>query len=208
MRIGFVGAHRSGKTTLAKAVAEKLDLDTVLSGTSAIVAKHGFNMATDNRFLHPNGIAMQQEIVGALYETQVGDNFVADRTPIDAASYLLADAIAPVSTPQQQEECMIYCEHAVRETFKRFDLLVLIPPALPFEKSDDKPPPNAAYQFHHHMLCRSMLLERDEWLTTAVELPMEVLDINQRVTFVQAHIRDAALNRKLRMGLKTTRIFD
>jgi nicotinamide riboside kinase len=208
MRIGFCGAHRTGKTTLAIAVAEKLKLDTTLSGTSAIVKQFGFNMALDNRLEVSNGLAMQQAILDALLEGQVGDNFVADRTPIDCAAYLLADATASVGNAELHEEVMTYVESATRETFKRFDLLVLVPPALPFEAIDGKPPYNLAYQMHHHLLCRSLLLEREEWLATAVELPLEVTGLQERVKFVTGHIREAAANRKLRLGLKTTRIFD
>lgn len=205
MRIGFVGAHRTGKTTLAKAIAEELDLQPILSGTSAIVAEHGFNMGADNRFFHERGYAMQEAIVQALYDGQVGDRFVADRTPIDAAAYLLADAIAPAGG--RSEEAISYVETATRETFKRFDLLVLVPPAIQFEARPDKPPLNATYQLHHHMLCRAMLLEKHEWLAHAVELPWEVTALKERVTFVKAHVREAAANRKLRLATNTTRIY-
>jgi nicotinamide riboside kinase len=205
LRIGFVGAHRTGKTTLAKAIAEELKLDPILSGTSEIVAKHGFNMATDNRLLSPSGIAMQMEIIDALYDGQVGDCFVADRTPIDAAAYLLADAVAPANFAD--EEVVQYVEKATRETFKRFDLLVLIPPAIEFEARPDKPPFNRAYQFHHHTICRGLLLEHPDLLTTAVEMPWEVTSLKARVHFVRGHIREAASARKVRLATRTTEIY-
>jgi nicotinamide riboside kinase len=208
MRIGFCGAHRTGKTTLAKAVAQRLGIETVLSGTSAIVAEHGFNMALDNRLEVSNGIPMQQAILDALLEGQVGDNFVADRSPIDCAAYLLADATASAGDRGAQEKAMVYVESATREAFKRFDLLVLVPPALGFVSEDGKPPYNLAYQMHHHLLCRSLLLDRDEWLTVAVELPWEVTSLPERVKFVTGHIREAAANRKLRMATGTTRIYE
>jgi nicotinamide riboside kinase len=205
MRIGFVGAHRTGKTTLAKAIAEKLDLEPTLSGTSEIVAKHGFNMATDNRLLSPSGLAMQMEIVDTLYERLIGDRFVADRTPIDAAAYLLADAVAPANFAD--DEVVAYVEKATRETFKRFDLLVLVPPAIEFDAQPGKPPFNRAYQFHHHTLCRGLLLDHPDWLTHTVELPWEVTAIKERVRFVQGEIREAARLRSIRMALKTTSIY-
>lgn len=208
MRIGMCGAHRTGKTTLAKALAEKLDLTPTLSGTSAIVKAHDFNMGASNRLEHPLGMMMQRAILDALLEGEVGDKFVADRTPIDCAAYLLADATAGAGDTYLHEEVMTYVESAARETFKRFDLLVLVPPALPFEEIDGKPPFNLAYQMHHHLLCRSLLLEREEWLTTAIEIPMEVLNLERRVRFVRDHISEAAAARKLRMVTGTTRIFD
>lgn len=205
MRIGFCGAHRTGKSTLAEAVADKLGLELLPNPNTAVA--RGVDMATVNRIEDREGFDLQRAIMRGMLERLVGDNHVADRTPIDAAAYLFADATAGVGLDWQHEEALQYMDQAVRETFQRFDLIVLVPPAIAVEPHPEKPPVNAAYQAHIHMLCRSMLLEREEWLATAVELPVDVLDINERVTFVEAHIREAATNRKLRMGFGTTRIF-
>lgn len=103
---------------------------------------------------------------------------------------------------------MVYVEKAARETFKRFDLLVLVPPAIEFDAQPGKPPFNRAYQYHHHTLCRGLLLDHPDWLTHTVELPWETTDLKLRLKFVLGHIREAARLRSIRMALKTTRIFD
>lgn len=205
MRIGLCGAHRTGKSTLAATVAERTGLFFNDQGVVNTVKKTGFNMATDSRITP--GLPLQSQIMDGLLERLVGDDFVSDRTPIDAAAYLLADATAGAGDAATHEEVLQYMDKAVRETFRRFDLLVLIPPALSVEAHPDKPPVNAAYQMHHHLLCRSMLLEREEWLATAVELPVDVLDLTERAIFVEAHIKEAALNRMFRMATKTTVIY-
>jgi nicotinamide riboside kinase len=205
MRIGFCGAHRTGKSTLSKAVAERLDLDLTPNPNTA--KARGFDMKNNHRFT-PEGQALQNAILDSMLERLVGDRFVADRTPIDAAAYLLADATADRGGESDWEASLIYMDNAIKQTFRRFDLVVLVPPALPVEPDPDKPPVNSAYQQHIHLLCRSMLLEREEWLMPAVELPVETLSLKTRVQFVLDHIREAARMRSIRMATKTTRIFD
>jgi hypothetical protein len=205
MRIGFCGAHRTGKSTLAAAVAERLGLD-LLPNPNTAKAK-GFDMKNNHRFTEA-GIDLQTTIMVNMLEREVGDRFVADRTPIDAAAYVLADATADRGEETSWEWALQYMDTAIKETFRRFDLVVLVPPAIAVEPHPDKPPVNSAYQQHIHLLCRSMLLEREEWLATAVELPLETLTVDARVRFVLSHIREAAANRKLRLGTGTTRIYE
>jgi hypothetical protein len=157
MRIGFCGAHRTGKTTLACELANRLKVPTVLSGTSAIVAKHGFDMGRDNRITHL-GLPMQQEIQDKLIDDveSSGPNIVADRTPIDAAAYLLADATADRGDEHDWEEAMQMVGQALMATNGLFDAVIFVPPAIEFEPMDGKPPMNGLYQAHHSAIVRGL----------------------------------------------------
>lgn len=160
MRIGFSGAHRTGKSTLARAVAKQLHLPFLTSAASRVAADYGFDMGRDNR-LTTNGMAMQECQLRAMLEqiAAAGASYVCDRTPIDAAAYLLGDATAFAGDEAYRERAVEYVERAIALTAKHFDVVILLPPAITFEPMDGKPPFNVAYQEHHHMLCRGMLFD-------------------------------------------------
>jgi nicotinamide riboside kinase len=159
MRIGMAGAHRTGKTTLARALSRMFNLPMLSSQASRVAELHGFDMATDNRL--DTGIAMQNQQLTAMVTQFLGESggYICDRTPIDAAAYLLADATAPAGDELSRETTVQYVEKAMALTQKHFDLVILVPPAITFEAAEGKPPFNTAYQEHLHMLVRGMLFD-------------------------------------------------
>jgi hypothetical protein len=101
MILGFAGAHRSGKTTLATYAAEKHNMTLVSSQASSIVKGFGFNMGKDNRLTYgrwepaygglETGIDMQWAIYDSVVQSieearQLGGSIVTDRTPVTAAA--------------------------------------------------------------------------------------------------------------------------
>lgn len=172
MRIGFTGAHRAGKTTLANIVAKEYGLTQVHSPAGQIVKDFGFDMGRDNRlnFSRPDehgndmcGVDMQLEILDALIRecSKAGPSYVSDRTPIDVAAYLLADATGYAGTAWRHEQAVAITEKAIRDTERLFDIVILVPPLPDYLEEAGKPPLNRAYQEHHHMLCRGMLFDED-----------------------------------------------
>lgn len=159
MRIGFTGAHRTGKTTLARAVARCYQLPLLSLRVSGIVADHGFDMAVDNRL--DTGVIMQAaqltDMIEAIEANPAG--FVSDRTPLDAAAYFMADATAGAGSEMSRETAVQYVERCMALTAKHFDVVILVPPAITFEPLDGKPPMNEAYQEHLHLLIRGMLFD-------------------------------------------------
>ncbi|SFJ49303.1 AAA domain-containing protein [Sphingomonas sp. NFR04] len=167
-RIGFAGAHRVGKTTLARAIAKLFDVPFLSSSAGVVAEIHGFDMERHNRL--NTGTVMQGRIMdamvgqieasAALSKAHGGPvSYVCDRTPIDAAAYYLADASAAAGSPRVRDDCVQYVESAISLTAQHFDLVILVPPAITFEPMDGKPPMNAAYQEHIHFLVRGMLFD-------------------------------------------------
>lgn len=197
MRIGFTGAHRSGKTTLARLVSAEYGLPMVDSPASQIVKDYGFDMARDNRLTFTkdgqanDGVLMQMEIYSCLNGSlgNAGESFVSDRTPIDVAAYLLADATAYSGNTVAQETAVMVMEQAIRDTERLFDMVILVPPGIQFMVEDGKPPINPAYQEHHHMLCRGILFDEDLDLYWD-EIRRTTYTIDARMDFVRGMIAE------------------
>jgi len=94
-RIGFVGAAGSGKSSIAKGVADKLKIQLVASKTvtKGILDRDGYDYASGvqvERFLADS--SRQNEILAKTIESQPADGvFVADRTVIDLAAYAIVE---------------------------------------------------------------------------------------------------------------------
>lgn len=190
MRLGFCGSHRSGKSTLAKLTSKEYNIPFIPSPASAIAASHGFNMASDNRL--DTGMQMQWEIFDSVCAALETCSYVTDRTPIDVAAYLLADATAGAGTLTSQEDAVLMVEKAIRETQRLFDVIILVPPVVNFVVEDGKPPMNPAYQEHHHFLCRGILFDEDLSVYWD-EIKRDTFSLDLRMNFVRETIAGCGL---------------
>jgi len=199
MRIGFTGAHRSGKTTLARLVSTEYGLHRVESPAGAIAAKYGFDMGADNRLAlqkqpdENTGVDMQQCIMDELTTRLRGrDSFVVDRTPIDVAAYMLADATAGAGDADARHCAVKMVTDAINLTQELFDVVILVPPLPIFVEEVGKPPMNQAYQDHHHFLCRGMLFDEDldVWWD---EIRRDTFNLSERMDLVRGAIAESGV---------------
>lgn len=181
MRIGLCGAHRTGKSTLAEQVSQQLGLKRVASPVSAVAREYGFDMDNDRRD-SPHFLRMQKHILVAIAQAVQNEaSFVSDRTPIDAAAYLLADVQANTGDAEFQQAVLEYQAKALAATENLFDAVILVPPGIPFDSMDGKPGANLAYQEHHHLICAGLLTE----LTIpCAQLPRDLLNLQERTNAV------------------------
>lgn len=165
MRIGLAGAHGVGKSTIAKSLADIYGLTFITSAGAKTIKKFNFDMEHDNRL--ETGMKMQAEQLSAMIDELQGKiSYVSDRTPIDAAAYLLADATAPAGSIFTQMDTVMYVEQAMELTAEHFDLVILVPPAIDFVEREGRAPQNEAYREHLHMLCRGMLFDDEVSIPT------------------------------------------
>lgn len=188
MRIGLIGAHRTGKTTLAKLLAAKLNIGLAPSGISKIAKEHAFDMDNDFRD-NPLRFVMQQEIQRHLDHSAL-ENFISDRTPIDAAAYQMCDMRANSGSPALQEAVLQYVDEAVRMTDANYDTVILIQPGLPFKQDDGKPGANLAYQEHHNLVCKGLM---DDLSIPWGIIERDNLDLLDRAKAITNHLEDCGL---------------
>jgi hypothetical protein len=181
MTVGLCGAHRTGKTTLARAFAEKRGIPFVETSVSAIWRELGYDPAVTYDF--ETRLAVQEEIlkrVDEVYSKHVGLEFVTDRTPLDMAAYTLADAIGDRVPDTCQERLAKYINDCFEVTNRRFGVVLLVQPGIKLVHEEGKAAVNAGYIEHLNSLILGLTV--DERLTCGhFYIPRPVLDMERRL---------------------------
>ena len=186
--IGLVGAHRTGKTSLARLYAEKTGIKFLETSVSSIFRDLGYDASVTYDF--DTRLSIQEEVlkrVDAKYAEYAGTEFITDRTPLDMAAYLLADAIGDRVPPECQVRVAEYVNNCFESTNKRFGLILLVQPGIPLVDEPGKAAMNVAYIEHLNSLMFGLTV--DERLTSHnYYMPRHVLDLENRFKALQASI--------------------
>lgn len=147
--IGLCGAHRTGKTTLARAYAEKHGLEFVQTSLSAIFKDMGYDPA--EKFDFATRLTIQEEILrrtDRMYAAVGPKPAITDRTPVDYIAYTMGDAIGDAVPEDQQARFKKYVQNCIDVTNKRFGVLLVVQPGIPVVAEEGKAALNHAYIEH------------------------------------------------------------
>lgn len=155
MIIGLAGAHRTGKTTLAKIIAEELEIDFVSSSFGEAAKRHGYDAVADMTLTERIGMQIK-----VLHEHQ---NFlmanrkvvITDRTPIDMLAYTLAEV--GMQSHTQVEASVLQAVEAYKQlclalTSKFYKTVFVLGPLDHYAEEPGKPAFNTAFQSHIQLL--------------------------------------------------------
>jgi hypothetical protein len=149
MMIGLCGAHRTGKTTLARLYANEAGIEFVETSVSSINKAMSFDLSKENTFAER---LTQQEIildrVDAIYARHAGERVIVDRTPLDMIGYTMAEAIHNRVAEEDQDRLAQYVQKCYDITNKRFGVVVLVQPGIEIKPAEGKAIPNRAYIEH------------------------------------------------------------
>jgi predicted ATPase len=207
--LGLTGSHRTGKTTLAMRFAQKHDLLFVKTSTSEVFARIG----KDPKVEYPidERVAIQEVILMAL-EAQYaeanrlvkGGLFIADRTPIDLAAYMLADLRRStlVESPALAQIVNGYVHRCLQASSRWFSMIALVQPGIALVEEPGKAPACPAFMEHMNVLQAGLL--HDERLSCMRStIPRLVTGIDQRVQHLEliyhAALEAAAEHRSMRI---------
>lgn len=138
--LGFSGAHRTGKTTVAKLIADVNSYPFIQSSMTSIAndmgIKVGLAMPWEER------VEFQERGLKAFeadYEKASHGMFVSDRTPLDLAAYVITAWHPAVATPAQTDWAHDYVKRCKEATNRWFFQVSIIQPAnIPYEEADQK----------------------------------------------------------------------
>lgn len=129
------GAHRTGKTTLAQAFAQQKDIPFVRTSATEVFKMLGLDPSKE--YPIEERIAIQEAILAA-FEAQYADAtrrtplWISDRTPIDLASYMLADIQRETVArqPALGELVADYKLRCIESANRWFSVIVLVQPGI------------------------------------------------------------------------------
>ncbi len=176
--IGIAGAHRTGKTTLAKTIAAQLNIPFVQTTTSAVFKQHGLDPAQVMDF--NTRLTIQQHVAEAAQQSwQVTQgNFITDRTPLDFMAYTLADIQGKTSVNFKQLEN--YLTNCFTLTNQFFNHIIIIQPGIPLVYEEGKAALNQSYIEHLNSLVLG--LSHDERIDCSVSI------IKRKMTSLEARL--------------------
>lgn len=129
MRIGLCGAHRTGKTTLANALAAETGCRFIPGDLSRIFFELGL---CPSDTLSPEQRMTVQELMLEHLERRLDgrQNFITDRTPIDMIGYLFADLQQSDFQGDIAKRAHAYVKRCYELANKHFDLIVRVAPGI------------------------------------------------------------------------------
>lgn len=184
--IGLSGAHRTGKSSLAKLFSDKYKIPYVETQVSKIISSLGFS--SNVNYDISTRIDIQTEVLKEtlkLWESQTTE-FITDRTPIDMAGYMIANATQGELTKEFDEKFQEYINKCKEITNKFFGKIIVIPPAIPIVESEGKA--NSTKTYIGHIACvisGFIQLNKQDMPNVAFDLmPNSVLTYSERLAYV------------------------
>lgn len=180
-RIGLCGSHRTGKTTLAQALAQRHDIDFVVTSVSAIFKQH--TLQADAIMDFKARLWIQQRILETaekLWQAAPA-HFVTDRTPLDFMAYTLCDIQGTTQVDfNELTQYITRCFDVINRTFTH---IVVVQPGIPLIYAEGKAALNQSYIEHLNTVILGLC--RDERLRCPVTIiARNVLDIEQRIEVI------------------------
>lgn len=190
MLYGLSGASSTGKSTLARALAENLDLALVETSITGMGLRAGFNPV--ERLSLFQRIELQKSLYGQ-FETllkEMKGPAILDRTPLDLVMYMLAE-IDMHSGKDLPAETLDWINHYVNDclvlTERYFDHVFVTCPLPHYEAAGTRPPVNPAYQTH----CQLILLGLIHGTANTLKITtLQTTDLSERLDVIGDTIAD------------------
>jgi predicted ATPase len=168
MGFGLAGAHRSGKTTLAKDIAERGKMHLHEASVSALAREIGVNSVAELPILQR--IEVQEHILSRFIEdfVKAPRPCVTDRTPLDMAAYMLGEVTMHNTSEIEDRAINAYVQRCLDETARHFDAVVITRPLADYAYDPKSPPPNRSYQRGIQFLIEGAANQLNRQLASAV----------------------------------------
>ncbi len=187
MSIGIAGAHRTGKTTLAKKFAEETGMYFLKTSASATFERLGRSPKLDYDF--ETRLEIQSEILSDMMAAyaKAPKVFIADRTPIDLMAYTIADVQRETIKNEKVDFILRnYLETCIEVTTKYFNGIVVLQPGIPVVEENGKAPGNYGYIAHINYLVVGITLSKLHQNMNCLVMHDYVVDLGERIETLKA----------------------
>jgi hypothetical protein len=177
MNLGLCGGHRTGKTTLAQAIADRKNIPFVKTDTSAVFKKFDLDPSAAMDF--DTRLMIQHQILAAaiaIWEQE--SSFISDRTPIDMMAYTIGDIQG--KTAVNFDELADYLNLCFAATNKFFTKIAIIQPGIPLVYEVGKAALNQAYIEHINILVMGLCSDR-RLKSTVLCLDRSTVSLEERI---------------------------
>lgn len=192
MLIGLVGAHRVGKTTLAKKCAEEFGIDYIPASVSATFARLG--VSPRYPFTFRERLKVQIEVLkdaDAAWSRGNQSIGISDRTPIDMMAYTLAEVGPETLAGDAELEELLhdYIQTCKQVTRRHFKALVVVRPGIPIVDDATKASPCPFYINHLDRMMTGFVMDRDLQCDVSIMRAYQT-DLDVRVEIIEHTLRD------------------
>lgn len=178
--IGFSGAHRTGKTTLAKEVAEHFDVPFAGSPASNVFAEMGLCPKAD--YPIEKRLEIQRRLLDECHKTWVGAGhvFVSDRTPLDLMAYTMSAVTREVVDEKANRELERYISDCFDVANQCFHTILVVQPGITPVEAQGKGP--TAYGYTEHVAALTIgYLYSERLQANRFWLPKDVTNLKTRI---------------------------
>lgn len=197
--IGLAGAHRVGKTTLAKAYAEKHGWTFAESSVTSIFKSLGHDPA--EKFDFQTRLTIQEQILirmNRFYREVEGANVITDRTPLDMLMYTMAEAVGDAVHPEDQARFKRYVHDCYEVTNRWFSSVLVVQPGIALVAEEGKAVLNEPYIEHLNSLVIG--ISCDERLKVPhFYIPRDRIELERRLSSVERTV-DQSLEAVIRQA--------
>ena len=179
--IGFAGAHRTGKTTLAKEFADRYDCEYLQTDVSGVFEEMSLDPAVTYDFATRLNVqrAILKHLDRVYGQAEDDVNTVTDRTPLDLLLYTYADVQNDNLTDEDAAALAQYAEDCIECLNRRFTMVMIVQPGIPVVPAPGKASLNTAYIEHLNLLALGLM--SDERIETKVAyIPRAMTDLDER----------------------------
>lgn len=151
MLFGISGASGTGKTTLAKRIAEELGITYMPTSITECARKHGFTAVSSLSMRDRLTLQMKLLEDHVTMITEAQRPLIVDRTPVDMIAYMMCE-VEMMShtrmTPEVTTAVDEYVTLCLETTAKLYDSIFVLEQLDHYEIKATRPPENRAYQTH------------------------------------------------------------
>ena len=201
--IGLLGAHRVGKTTLARELEKRYGLLFVQTNVIDTFERLGKDPRLD--YDMETRLSIQEEILVDIeqkYLATKGQHFVTDRTPLDLLAYTFADIQRQNMSMELTSRFGAYFDRCISVTNAYFWLMVLIQPGIPIVDEPGKAPPNIAYMEHLNLIMKGLNADHRLHCQT-INIKRSTIDLQRRIGTINNALRtisDALIQQRELVG--------